>query len=80
MRAEQGLFNIYKVGGGGETSRILKNDGRRFLRLCQAKFSVTYAHEFRHIIKRTYPDVHGVNDGPMRAIGKPFGQGCHRRI
>ena len=27
---------------------------------------------FATLLTGTYPDVHGVNDGPMRAIGKPL--------
>ncbi|MBI5356111.1 alkaline phosphatase family protein [Candidatus Collierbacteria bacterium] len=72
MRAEPGLFNIYKWAEEGKLPNIKKMIDGGSYGYARPNFPSHTPTNFATLLTGTYPDVHGVNDGPMRAIGKPL--------
>ncbi|MFZ5845335.1 MAG: alkaline phosphatase family protein [Patescibacteria group bacterium] len=72
VRAEPTLFNIYKWAEEGKLPNIKKLMERGVYGYSYPNFPSHTPTNFATLLTGTYPEVNGVNDGPMRAIGKPL--------
>ncbi|MCL4360438.1 alkaline phosphatase family protein [Patescibacteria group bacterium] len=72
MRAEPYLFNIYEWAREGKLPNIKKLMDRGSYGYSYPNFPSHTPTNFAALLTGTYPEVNGVDDGPMRAIGKPL--------
>lgn len=74
MRAEPGLFNIYRWAGEGRLLNIRRLMQRGTYGFCKPAFPSHTPANFACLFTGCYPERHGVNDGPMRTEGAPLAQ------
>ncbi len=71
-RAEPTLFNIYKWAQEGKLPNVKKLMARGSYGFSYPNFPSHTPTNFATLLTGAYPEVNGVNDGPMHAIGKPL--------
>ncbi len=72
VRAEPDLFTMFKWAEEGKLPNIkkmMKNGSYGYVRPTFPSHTPT---NFASLLTGTYPEIHGVDDGPMRVIGKPL--------
>lgn len=72
MRADPGLFNIYEWAEEGKLPNIKKLMNKGSYGYFYPDFPSHTPTNFATLLTGAYPEVHGVNDGPMHVIGKPL--------
>ncbi len=72
MRAEPELFNIYAWAKEGKLPNIKKLMDRGTYGFSYPNFPSHTPTNFATLLTGSMPEVHGVDDGPMREIGKPL--------
>ncbi len=72
MRAEPNLFNIYKWAQEGKLPNIKKLMDRGSYGYSYPNFPSHTPVNFAALLTGSYPEVNGIDDGPMHAIGKPL--------
>lgn len=72
MRAEPDLFNIYAWAKEGKLPNIKKLMERGTYGYSYPNFPSHTPTNFATLLTGSMPEVHGVDDGPMREIGKPL--------
>ena len=72
MRAEPGLFNIYAWAKEGKLPNIKKLMERGTYGYSYPNFPSHTPTNFATLLTGSMPEVHGVDDGPMREVGKPL--------
>jgi predicted AlkP superfamily phosphohydrolase/phosphomutase len=72
VRAEPGLFNVYKWAEEGKLPNIKKLMDRGSYGYAYPNFPSHTPTNFATLLTGAYPSVNGVNDGPMHVIGKPL--------
>lgn len=72
MRAEPYLFNVYEWANEGKLPNIKKLMERGTYGYSYPNFPSHTPTNFATLLTGAYPEVHGIDDGPMRAIGKPL--------
>lgn len=72
VRAEPGLFNIYQWAEEGKLPNIKKLMERGSYGYSFPTFPSHTPTNFATLLTGSYPEVHGVDDGPMHALGKPL--------
>ena len=74
MRADPSVFNIYKWAADGKLPNIRRMMERGTYGFCKPAFPSHTPANFACLFTGSYPEVHGVNDGPMRTEGTPLSQ------
>jgi predicted AlkP superfamily phosphohydrolase/phosphomutase len=74
MRADPELFNIFRWAEEGKLPNIKKMMEHGTYGFCKPAFPSHTPANFATLFTGAYPEVHGVNDGPMRAEGVPLSQ------
>jgi predicted AlkP superfamily phosphohydrolase/phosphomutase len=74
MRADPELFNVFRWAEEGKLPNIKKMMERGTYGYCKPAFPSHTPANFATLFTGAYPEVHGVNDGPMRAEGVPLSQ------
>src|SRR5688572_25736560 len=69
MRAEPELFNIYKWAEAGKLPNIRRMMQRGTYGFARPVFPSHTPANFASLFTGAYPEVHGVNDGPMHTEG-----------
>lgn len=72
MRAEPQLFNIYKWADEGKLPNIKKLMEKGSYGYSYPNFPSHTPTNFATLLTGAYPEIHGVNDGPMHALGLPL--------
>lgn len=72
MRAEPNLFNVYQWAREGKLPNIKKLMDRGSYGYSYPNFPSHTPANFAALLTGTYANVNGVDDGPMREIGKPL--------
>lgn len=72
MRAEPDLFNIYAWAKEGKLPNIKKLMDRGTYGYSYPNFPSHTPTNFATLLTGSMPEVHGVDDGPMREVGKPL--------
>lgn len=72
VRAEPQLFNVYQWAREGKLPNIKKLMDRGSYGYAYPNFPSHTPTNFATLLTGSYPEVHGVNDGPMHALGKPL--------
>lgn len=72
MRAEPNLFNIYEWAKEGKLPNIKKLMDRGSYGYSYPNFPSHTPTNFAALLTGSYPVVNGVDDGPMREVGKPL--------
>lgn len=72
VRAEPGLFNIYKWADEGKLPNIKKMMERGSYGFTRPTFPTHTPTNFASLLTGTYPEVHAVVDGPMHIEGRPL--------
>ena len=72
VRAEPTLFNIYKWAEEGKLPNIKKLMEQGSYGYSYPNFPSHTPTNFATLLTGSYPEIHGVNDGPMRALGNPL--------
>lgn len=72
MRAEPSLFTVYKWAEEGKLPNIKKLMQSGSYGYSYPNFPSHTPTNFAALLTGTYPEINGVDDGPMRAIGKPL--------
>lgn len=72
VRAEASLFTVYKWAEEGKLPNIKKLMENGSYGYSYPNFPSHTPTNFAALLTGTYPEVNGVDDGPMRAIGKPL--------
>ena len=72
VRAEPELFNIYQWAEEGKLPNIKKLMEQGSYGYSYPNFPSHTPTNFATLLTGAYPEIHGVNDGPMRALGKPL--------
>lgn len=72
MRAEPNLFNVYQWAKEGKLPNIKKLMDLGSYGYSYPNFPSHTPANFAALLTGTYADVNGVDDGPMREIGKPL--------
>jgi len=72
MRAEPNLFNIYQWAREGKLPNIKKLMDKGSYGFSYPNFPSHTPANFAALLTGTYASVNGVDDGPMREIGKPL--------
>lgn len=72
MRAEPNLFNVYQWAREGKLPNIKKLMDRGSYGYSYPNFPSHTPANFAALLTGTYASVNGVDDGPMREIGKPL--------
>lgn len=72
MRAEPTLFTLYKWAEEGKLPNIKKLLALGSYGYSYPNFPSHTPTNFAALLTGSYPEVNGVDDGPMRAIGKPL--------
>jgi predicted AlkP superfamily phosphohydrolase/phosphomutase len=74
MRADPDLFNIYKWAAAGKLPNIKRMMERGTYGFAKPVFPSHTPANFASLFTGCYPEVHGVNDGPMHVEGNPLAQ------
>ena len=77
MRADPDLFNVFRWAKEGKLPNIKKLMDRGSYGYSYPNFPSHTPTNFATLLTGAYPEIHGVNDGPMHALDKPSGQ-CRR--
>lgn len=72
VRAEPELFNIYEWAREGKLPNIKKLIEKGSYGYAKPNFPSHTPTNFATLLTGTYPEIHGVDDGPMRTLGKPL--------
>jgi len=72
LRADPQLFKLYDWAKEGKLPNIKKLIENGSYGYAYPNFPSHTPTNFATLLTGSYPEVHGVNDGPMRAIGKPL--------
>lgn len=72
MRAEPSLFTVYKWAAEGKLPNIKKLIDQGSYGYSYPNFPSHTPTNFAALLTGAYPEVNGVDDGPMREIGKPL--------
>jgi predicted AlkP superfamily phosphohydrolase/phosphomutase len=72
VRAEPELFNIYKWAKEGKLPNIKKLMDMGTYGYSKPTFPSHTPVNFATLLTGSYPETHGIDDGPMRAIGLPL--------
>lgn len=72
MRAEPDLFNIYAWAKEGKLPNIKKLMDRGTYGYSYPNFPSHTPTNFATLLTGSMPEIHGVDDGPMREVGKPL--------
>lgn len=72
MRAEPNLFNVFQWAKEGKLPNIQKLIKMGSYGYSYPNFPSHTPTNFAALLTGSYPEVNGVDDGPMRAIGKPL--------
>ncbi len=72
MRCDPDLFNIYRWAEEGKLPNIKKMMERGSYGFCRPTFPSHTPTNFATLFTGAYPEVHGVNDGPMHTEGSPL--------
>ncbi len=72
VRAEPTLFTVYKWAEEGKLPNIKKLIDNGSYGYSYPNFPSHTPTNFAALLTGSYPDVNGVDDGPMHAIGKPL--------
>ena len=72
MRAEPELFNLYAWAREGTLPNIKKLMDRGTYGYSYPNFPSHTPTNFATLLTGSMPEVHGVDDGPMREVGKPL--------
>lgn len=72
VRAEPGLFNIYQWAEEGKLPNIKRLMEKGSYGFAVPNFPSHTPTNFATLLTGAYPEVHGVDDGPMRVVGKPL--------
>ncbi|MFA6407082.1 MAG: alkaline phosphatase family protein [Candidatus Paceibacterota bacterium] len=72
FRADPGLFNLYAWAKEGKLPNIAKMIKRGSYGYAYPNFPSHTPTNFATLLTGAYPEINGVNDGPMHAIGKPL--------
>jgi predicted AlkP superfamily phosphohydrolase/phosphomutase len=72
MRAEPSLFTVYKWAEEGKLPNIKKLMDNGSYGYSYPNFPSHTPTNFAALLTGSYPEVNGIDDGPMRAIGKPL--------
>src|SRR6185369_11928576 len=72
VRAEPTLFTVFKWAEEGKLPNIKKLMDRGSYGYSYPNFPSHTPTNFATLLTGAYPEVHGVNDGPMHVIGKPL--------
>ncbi len=72
MRAEPDVFNIYKWAEEGKLPSIKKLMDKGSYGYSYPNFPSHTPTNFATLLTGAYPEVNGVNDGPMHILGKPL--------
>ena len=74
MRADPELFNIYKWAAEGRLPNIKRMMERGSYGFAKPVFPSHTPANFASLFTGSYPEVHGINDGPMHTEGNPLGR------
>lgn len=74
MRADPDLFNVFRWANEGRLPNIKNMMERGTYGYCKPAFPSHTPANFATLFTGAYPEVHGVNDGAMRAPGVPLNQ------
>lgn len=72
VRAEPQLFNIFQWAQEGKLPNIKKLMEQGSYGYSLPNFPSHTPTNFATLLTGVYPEIHGVNDGPMRALDKPL--------
>jgi len=72
VRAEPNLFNIYEWANEGKLPNIKKLMEKGSYGYVKPTYPGHTPTNFATLLTGSYPETHGVDDGPMREIGKPL--------
>ena len=72
VRADPDVFTIFKWAEEGKLPNLKKMMDSGTYGYTKPAFPCHTPTNFATLLTGAYPEVHGVNDGPMRAIGKPL--------
>ena len=72
VRAEPELFNIFQWAKEGKLPNIKKLMEKGSYGYSYPNFPSHTPTNFATLLTGSYPEVHGVNDGPMHVLGKPL--------
>lgn len=72
MRADPDLFTVFQWAKEGKLPNIKKLMDRGSYGYSYPNFPSHTPTNFATLLTGSYPEVHGVNDGPMHALGKPL--------
>ncbi|MDP1722381.1 MAG: alkaline phosphatase family protein [Candidatus Gottesmanbacteria bacterium] len=72
MRADPNLFTVFQWAKEGKLPNIKKLMDRGSYGYSYPNFPSHTPTNFATLLTGAYPEVHGVNDGPMHALGKPL--------
>ena len=72
VRAEPELFDIYKWAEEGKLPNIKKMMEQGSYGFSRPTFPTHTPTNFATLLTGTYPEIHGVDDGPMHVEGKPL--------
>ena len=74
MRCDPDLFNVFRWAREGKLPNIKKMMERGSYGFCRPTFPSHTPTNFATLFTGAYPEVHGVNDGPMHTEGNPLGR------
>jgi predicted AlkP superfamily phosphohydrolase/phosphomutase len=74
MRADPELFNVFQWAREGKLPNLKKMMERGTYGFCRPAFPSHTPANFATLFTGAFPEVHGVNDGPMRTAGMPLSQ------
>lgn len=72
MRAEPDLFTVFKWAEEGKLPNIKKLMASGSYGYSYPNFPSHTPTNFAALLTGSYPEINGINDGPMRALGKPL--------
>src|SRR5262245_29788919 len=74
MRADPDVFNVYRWAREGKMPNLRKMMERGAYGYVRPVFPSHTPANFATLFTGAFPEVHGVNDGPMRTEGNPLSQ------
>lgn len=74
MRADPELFNIFRWAEEGKLPHLKRMMERGAYGYAQPVFPSHTPANFATLFTGAYPEVHGINDGPMHVAGRPLSQ------
>ncbi|MGI8605360.1 MAG: alkaline phosphatase family protein [Verrucomicrobiales bacterium] len=74
MRADPDTFNVFRWAEEGKLPHLKRMMERGSYGYCRPVFPSHTPANFATLFTGAYPEVHGINDGPMRAEGSPLSQ------